>query len=217
MSRSEQKLIAGPVEGYKIFNEDMTCRGYQFSLTEPNILDGDKELKACSYGFHFCKYPSGVWAYYEKGRVFKIKAYGVLEAEVSPGADYKLVCERIDIGEEVFPDGDQNTGDQNTGDRNTGDWNTGSQNTGGWNTGDHNCGDRHSGYFGLGDAPLYLFGVKCSMKREDLPHYLMSQLGELLQKDEAIDPTIFLAIPNATAARIKKLHEAFIQARKETK
>ena len=62
---------------------------------------------------------------------------------------------------------------------------------------------------------LYLFGVKCPLKRSALPVYLMSQLGDALQKDEAIDPIPFLAIPNATAARIKKLHNAFIKARKE--
>jgi hypothetical protein len=51
--------------------------------------------------------------------------------------------------------------------------------------------------------------------RSALPMHLMQQLGTALQQDEAIDPTPFLAIPNATAARIKTLHNAFIKARKE--
>ena len=190
MKRSEQKLIAGPVEGYKIFEDDMTCRGYQFSLTEHNDLGGDEPLKAREHGFHFCESPSGVWTYYEKGRVFKIKAYGVLDQGHTPGVDYKRVCERIEIGEEILV----------TGDRNTGSW---------------NCGDYHSGFFNTQEAPLYLFGVICPLGRSALPMRLMQQLGTALQIDEAIDPTPFLAIPNATAARIKTLHNAFIKARKE--
>jgi hypothetical protein len=280
MKRSEQKLIAGPVEGYKIFENDMTCRGYQFSLTEHNDLGGDEPLEKCEHGFHFCESPSGVWAYYEKGRVFKIKAYGVLDQEHTPGADYKMVCERIEIGEEILVTGDRNTGswntgtwntgswntgdrnmgdrntgswnmgDLNTGDRNTGSWNTGSWNMGRWNTGDRNtgdrntgdgntgdlntgswntgsrntgdrntgswnCGDYHSGFFNTEEAPLYLFGVICPLGRSALSMHLMQQLGTALQQDEAIDPTPFLAIPNATAARIQTLHNACIKARKE--
>ena len=250
MKRSEQNLIAGPVEGYKIFEADMTCRGYQFSLTEHNDLGGDEPLEKCEHGFHFCESPSGVWAYYEQGRVFRIKAYGVLDQEHTPGVDYKMVCERIEIGEEILVTGDRNmgdrntgswntgswnTGDRNTGDRNTGSWNTGGRNTGdlntgSWNRGDRNtgrwnmgdqntgswnCGDYHSGFFNTQEAPLYLFGVICPLGRSALPMHLMQQLGTALQQDEAIDPTPFLAIPNATAARIKTLHNAFIKARKE--
>jgi hypothetical protein len=220
MKRSEQNLIAGPVEGYKIFEADMTCRGYQFSLTEHNDLGGDEPLEKCEHGFHFCESPSGVWAYYEKGRVFKIKAYGVLDQGHTPGVDYKRVCEHIEIGEEILVTGDRNTGSWNTGtwntgSRNTGDRNTGDRNTGDRNTGSWNCGDYHSGFFNTQEAPLYLFGVICPLGRSALPMRLMQQLGTALQKDEAIDPTPFLAIPNATAARIKTLHNAFIKARKE--
>jgi hypothetical protein len=319
VTRSEQNLIPGPIEGYKIFNGDMTCLEYKFSITEPNSLGGEEPLELCKHGFHFCIQPSGPWAYYRTGRVFKVKAYGVLPQEVTPGADYKAVCERIDISEEIHPYGDSNTGDSNTGDRNTGDSNTGYRNTGDRNTGDSNtgysntgysntgysntgysntgdrntgdrntgyrntgdrntgdsntgysntgysntgdrntgdrntgdsntgdsntgdsntgdrntgdrntgdsntgysntgywnCGDNHSGFFGLGEAPLYIFGIKCSVKIEDLPRQLMNLLGELLKKDAPINATPFLTIPNATAARIKKLHEAFIKAKK---
>ena len=153
--RSQQDLIVGPVEGYKIVNADLTCRGFQFEVGKRISLPNTDALELCRNGFHFCQYPSGVWAYYNEGRVFKVRAYGVLVQDVEPGADYKLVCEEIELYEEVSITGDgntgnRNTGNRNTGNRNTGDWNTGNgntgnRNTGDWNTGNGNTGNRNTG------------------------------------------------------------------------
>ena len=148
--------IPGPVEGYKIVNDDMTCRGVKFALGERTRLDNDNPLELCKNGFHFCPNPSGVWAFYSDGRVFKIRAYGVLQAPVEPGADHKMVCREIELVSEIKVTGDRNTGDLNTGDLNTGDWNTGSRNTGDWNTGYRNTGhwntgDQNTGYRNTGN------------------------------------------------------------------
>ena len=152
---SEYKEIPGPIEGYKIFNNDMTCLGFQFRVGM-NELGNDDPLVLCENGFHFCKYPSGVWTYYDSGRVFKVRAYGVLNSPIEPGADYKMVCRKLEILDEVIPTGDWNTGDSNTGDRNTGNRNTGNSNTGNWNTGDSNTGgwntgDRNTGGWNTGN------------------------------------------------------------------
>ena len=149
-----QELIK-EMTGYKIVNEDMTCRGVKFEVGKRIELDNDEPLELCKNGFHFCEYPSGVWSYYEKGRVFKVNAYNVLKQEKTPGADYKLVCREIELIEEIsitgdLNTGDRNTGDSNTGDSNTGDWNTGDYNTGDYNTGDYNTGDLNTGYSNTG-------------------------------------------------------------------
>jgi hypothetical protein len=261
MCREQQNLIVGPIEGYKICNEDMTCRGVKFEIGKRVKLLNDDPLKFCKNGFHFCKHPSGVWNYYDRGRIFKVRAYGVLVQDVQPGASYKLVCEEIELYKEVLISkdsntgnkntgswntgnmntgssnigdwnvgnqnvGNNNTGDWNTGDENTGDWNTGygnigSKNSGNWNTGDRNTGSwnlgsGHSGYFGLKEAPLYMFNKPTKVNRCDLDYYLINKLGEALQSNELFDISPFLALPNATEAGIKKLHKAWIAHRKIT-
>ena len=153
--RSQQKLIVGPIEGYKIVNEDMTCRDFKFEVGKRIKLPNNDDIELCKNGFHFCKYPSGVWAYYSSGRVFKVRAYGVLDSSPASGADFKLVCEEIELYEEVKIGGDRNTGNYNTGNYNTGDYNTGYYNTGDYNTGDYNTGyyntgDYNTGYYNTG-------------------------------------------------------------------
>ena len=237
---SGYKEIPGPIEGYKIFNDDMTCRDFQFKMGM-NELGNSDPLILCENGFHFCKYPSGVWAYYETGRVFRIRAYDVLNHPIVPGAACKMVCRKIEIVEEVFPNGNGNTGDWNTGNGNTGDWNTGSWNTGSrntgdgntgsWNTGngntghrntgsrntgDGNCGNRNPGFFCLGDAPVVFFGKKVD-DGVGIDWGLAHQLGAKLSSDEPFDAAPYLSLPNATKAYIKRLHKAHIEARKRAK
>lgn len=73
--------------GYKATNADMSCNRFQFELGVWYEHEGELEL--CKSGFHFCKHPSGVWAYYpgEGTRVFKCEAEGVLDVTPQPGAD----------------------------------------------------------------------------------------------------------------------------------
>ena len=212
------KELPGPVEGYKIVNDDMTCHGFKFEVGVKHKLGDDGPLELCKHGFHFCKYPSGVWAYYQQGRVFKVRAWGVLALPDEPGADYKLVAREIELVKEVKGVGDKNTGYWNTGYWNTGNWNTGYRNTGDWNTGHRNTGDGNasdysSGYF-CTSAPVYLFDRPVKIKREDLDFSLINQLSEKLMSDDPFDPAPYLKIPNATKARILKIHQAHIERRK---
>ena len=227
--RSQQKLIVGPIEGYKIVNEDMTCRDFKFEVGKRIKLPNNDDIELCKNGFHFCKYPSGVWAYYSSGRVFKVRAYGVLDSSPASGADFKLVCEEIELYEEVKIGGDRNTGNYNTGNYNTGDYNTGYRNTGdynagyrntgyrntgNYNTGYGNCGNYHSGSLNIGEAQIYLFNKITKLKRDEIDWSLVNRLAQLLSQEADIDPTPFLSIPNATAKGIKKLHEAHKAARR---
>ena len=248
-----QKLIKGPMKGYKAMDDNMQCRGFQFEIGKTYVHDG--ELVECESGFHFCEQPSGVWCYYNSGRLFEIEAYDVLDTNFVAGADYKRVCKKIKIVREVMIDGDyntgngntgyRNTGNRNTGYRNTGNGNTGNRNTGYYNTGDYNTGNRNTGYyntgdyntgnyntgyrntgycnacnyssgfFGYKDPPITFFGVKSSIKREDLDWPLIRRLHNKLESNVPFDPTPFLSLPNATPRRIKKLHNKFIELRKD--
>jgi hypothetical protein len=273
-----QELIEGPVDGYKILNEDLTCRDMQFKIGM-NELGNNNPLALCGNGIHFCEHPSGVWSYYSIGRVFKVRAYGVLPNGLNePGADKKLVCKSIELVNEIANTGNRNTGDgntgswntgnrntgdlntgnrntgdcntgncntgdlntgnrntgdcntgnrntgnlntgnRNTGDCNTGNWNTGDLNTGNRNTGDCNTGNRNtgnnwSGHLNFGQSPVYMFNKKVKPQDvERIDTYLIYTLGELLKKQEPIDPKPFLSLPNASKAAIKRLHVATIEA-----
>jgi len=140
------------VTGYKATDENMCCRGFQFELNKWYECKG--ELVLCENGFHFCEHPSGPWAYYSSGRIFKVEAQGVVKS-TGPGADLKHVARKIRLVEEI----------QITGNRNTGDW----------NTGDGNCGDYHSGSLCHGPTLFYLFNIPTS--REDVDFYIVRELS----------------------------------------
>ena len=82
--------------GYKAFMEDLTCRGYQYEIGNTFIADGKIEL--CGKGFHFCKQPGQVFAYYEKtARLCEIEADGA----IIEGAD-KCVCSHLTVVREII-------------------------------------------------------------------------------------------------------------------
>ncbi len=85
MNRKQQNLIAGPIEGYKICNEDMTCRGVRFEVGKRVKLLNDDPLEHCKNGFHFCKYQSGVWNYYDGVGYLKLEPTVYLSKTSSQG------------------------------------------------------------------------------------------------------------------------------------
>ena len=186
------------LKGYKATDDNMCCRGFKFEIGKWYEHGGDIEM--CSSGFHFCKYPSGPWSYYDSGRLFEVEAE---EAYLStgPGADIKHVAKRIRLIKEIVIGGNRNTGDRNTG----------YGNTGYRNTGDGNTGNYHSGCLCFGEAKFYLFNKVA--KRELVDFGLVYSLSEKLMTDEEIDPTPYLSLPNASVKAIKKLHDEHKKAR----
>ena len=163
---NRQGKLIKHMTGYKATDENMKCHGFRFVLGKWAEASGD--LLLCKNGFHFCEKPSGPRCHYNSvnARVFKVEAEDVLKGEFQAGADYKRVCRRIRLVEEVFIAGKGNTGDfnvgnfnvgncnagnRNTGYGNTGDRNTGNENAGDRNTGNCNAGDRNTGYGNAGD------------------------------------------------------------------
>ena len=143
------------MKGYKVFEPDWTCRGFQYEVGK--TYEEDVTPRVCERGFHFCKKAADCFSYYPfdpKSKVAEVIALG----EIDEGED-KCCTNRIQIIREVSWEelltivntGDGNSGLRNTGDQNSGDWNTGDQNSGDWNTGDQNSGYQNTGDQNTGD------------------------------------------------------------------
>ena len=158
------------VKGYKVFNPDWTCRGFQYEVGK--IFEEDVKPSCCDRGFHFCKKAADCFNYYSfnsENKVAEVIALGEVDTDGKKSCTNKIQIVReipwqelltiVNIGKDCTGlcntgnrnTGNRNTGDWNTGNRNTGDWNTGDWNTGDWNTGNRNTGNRNTGNRNTGD------------------------------------------------------------------
>ena len=146
------------VKGYKAFNEDWTCNGFQYEVGKTFKYDG--EIRMCDSGFHFCTNLADCFSYYsfdkEKTVIAEVEAIGqVLESE----SDSKCCTDEIKILKELSwsdvlkgcNSGNRNTGSWNAGNKNKGNRNAGNCNSGNWNTGDWNTGSCNAGNRNKGD------------------------------------------------------------------
>ena len=166
------KEVINMTKGYKVFNNDWTCRGFQYEVGK--IYEENVTPECCERGFHFCLKASDCFNYYSSdhnNKVAEVLALGELDYSTK---DTKCATNKIQIVREIGWDevqkianlgknctgvcntgnyniGDNNTGNRNTGGCNTGDNNTGNRNTGGCNTGDCNTGDWNTGGCNTGD------------------------------------------------------------------
>jgi len=169
------------MKGFKAFNNDLTCRRFQYEIGK--IYEMKETPKLCERGFHFCRTIAECYNYYDMNkdtRICEVEALGEIDVKEDEG---KLCTNKIKILSEVTTEwqkkgnatssntgycntgdrntgncntgdsntGNRNTGDKNIGNRNTGDRNTGDRNTGNWNTGNSNTGDSNTGYCNTGD------------------------------------------------------------------
>ena len=86
---------AKPIKGYKAFNKDMTCQGFQFKEGKTYKTD---EVEVCKKGFHFCKNPLDVLNYYNiTDSVFcEVVSTGETDRE-QDGKDSKVATTEITI------------------------------------------------------------------------------------------------------------------------
>ena len=131
------------VKGYKVFNPDWTCRGFQYEVGK--IFEEDVKPRCCDRGFHFCEKAADCFSYYSfnsENKVAELVALGEVDTDGEKSCTNKIQIVReipwqelltiVNTGKDCT--GFCNTGDRNTGNRNTGDWNKSSFNTGCFNT-----------------------------------------------------------------------------------
>ena len=156
------------MKGYKVFNPDWTCKGFQFEVGKSYEME--EEPVVCKRGFHFCEKIVDCFEYYgfySNNKVAEIEAFGELDFEESGNKHctnkikiireltWYEVLELVNTGKDCTGrnnSGDRNSGDCNTGNRNSGNNNTGNNNTGNRNTGDNNTGNRNTGDRNTGDC-----------------------------------------------------------------
>ena len=148
------------IKGYKVFNPDWTCRGFQYKVGETFVHNGNIEM--CESGFHFCRKASDCFNYYDfnsNNKVAEVEAIGLVETRGD-----KSVTDKIKIVREIkwmelltiVNEGNNctglcNSGNYNSGGRNSGNYNSGYYNSGSCNSGYYNSGDRNSGYYNSGN------------------------------------------------------------------
>ena len=86
----------------KGFNQDWTCRGFQFEIG--NTYEHKGKVQACASGFHACEYPLDVLSYYvpATSRYALVRQSGQLARH---DGDTKIASARITIDAEIkLPD-----------------------------------------------------------------------------------------------------------------
>jgi hypothetical protein len=144
------------MKGYKGFDKDLKCRGFQYEVGKTYECKGGVVL--CENGFHFCKEPKQIYGYYDDLTVCR---YCEVEASGKViNGDGKCVCSKITIVREIplqeflslVNEGSRNTGWMNNGNWNKGDSNVGNGNKGNSNKGDSNEGNSNKGDLNEGDG-----------------------------------------------------------------
>ena len=144
------------MKGYKVFNSDWTCRGFQFEVGK--VFEEDVTPVCCDKGFHFCTKASDCFSYYDfdpNNKVAEVEALGEIDSndedskcctnkiKIVREINWQEVLELVNLGKACT--GLCNSGDYNSGNRNSGDYNSGNRNSGNRNSGDYNSGDWNSG------------------------------------------------------------------------
>ena len=155
------------MKGYKVFNSDWTCRGYQYEVGK--TYEMAESPKCYEMGFHFCKRLVDCFNYYNfdpNNKVAEIEAIGGIDFNDtnSKCCTNKIVILKELTWAEVLDmcntgkgnsgkrnSGNYNSGDYNCGDSNSGNYNSGHCNSGHHNTGDYNSGENNSGGYNSGN------------------------------------------------------------------
>lgn len=146
------------MKGYKVFNSDWTCRGYQYEIGKTYEIA--ESTKCCKVGFHFCEKLIDCFNYYSfdpNNKVAEIEAIGEIDFD---DTNSKCCTNKIVILKELkwnevldmCNSGKGNSGHHNSGNYNSGNRNSGNYNSGNYNSGYRNSGYRNSGYYNSGNC-----------------------------------------------------------------
>ncbi len=154
------------MKGYKVFNPDWTCRGYQFEVGKTFTEDVTPEC--CDSGFYFCTKVVDCFEYYDfnpENKVAEVEALGDIDTSIgnSKCSTNKIhiireitwheVLDLVNLGKActgLRNSGNCNSGNWNSGNYNSGNRNSGNCNSGNWNSGNRNSGNRNSGNYNSG-------------------------------------------------------------------
>ena len=140
--------------GYKAFDMELKCRGFQFEVGKTYDTGiADEKLELCSKSvFHFCRELSRIECVSDyklsRSRVCEV----VAEGSVVSSDDGKFGTNKIMILRELTREEIEKYGNRNSGNRNSGNWNSGDCNSGNWNSGNRNSGNWNSGNRNSGDC-----------------------------------------------------------------
>ena len=145
------------IRGYKVFNHDWTCRGFQYKVGETYEHKGN--ISICERGFHFCRDIAKCFNYYDfnpNNKVAEIEALGNVESD-----DDKSVTDKIKIVREI-------SWEEMLRLANSGKGNMGLENSGSHNSGWYNSGSYNSGFFNTKDATVKLFNRNTKYKYDTI-------------------------------------------------
>ena len=161
------------MKGYKVFNPDWTCRGYQFEVGK--TFTEDVTPVCCDSGFHFCTKIADCFKHYDfdpDNKVAEVEALGEIDTS---NDDSKCSTNKIHIIREITWHevldmgnlGKACTGLCNSGNWNSGDWNSGNKNSGNWNSGDWNKTCFSNGCFNTELPKIFLFNKPSDWTYQD--------------------------------------------------
>lgn len=161
------------MKGYKVFNHDWTCRGFQYSVGK--TFEEDVIPSCCEKGFHFCTELKDCFSYYcfdPLNKIAEIEALGEIDTEATgkKHCTNKIKIVREISWEEVLKMinvGKANTGFGNTGNYNSGNYNSGNCNTGDCNSGDFNKTNFSNGCFNTKESKILMFNKPSDWSIED--------------------------------------------------
>ena len=189
------------MKGFKVFNPDWTCRGFQFEVGK--IYEEDVKPMVCDRGFHFCEKASDCFDYYSfnsENKVAEVEALGEVDCDGKKSCTNKIhiireltwheVLDLVNSGKDCTGlcnsgnrnSGNRNSGDWNSGNRNSGDCNSGNRNSGDWNSGNRNSGDWNSGNRNSGDWNKTSFSNGC-FNTESPKIFLFNKLSDWTYQD----------------------------------
>ena len=166
------------MKGFKVFNPDWTCRGFQFEVGK--IFEEDVKPRCCEKGFHFCVKAADCFQYYSfdsNNKVAEVEALGVVDTEsdnskcctnkihIIRELTWHEVLDLVNLGKDCT--GLCNSGNWNSGNRNSGNRNSGNRNSGNRNSGDWNKTSYSNGCFNTESPKIFLFNKPSDWTYQD--------------------------------------------------
>ena len=199
------------MKGYKVFNPDWTCRGFQYNVGQ--VYEMDEKPICCDRGFHFCKKASDCFQYYSfdpNNKVAEVEALGDIDANnngskcstnkihIIREITWQEVLDLVNLGKGctgLCNSGNWNSGDHNSGDHNSGNYNIGNRNSGDWNSGDWNKSSFNNGCFNTIEPTIMMFNKPSDITYRDWissdARHLLNQIPknvvEWIQSDNMTD------------------------------